>query len=145
MGYDMSITVFKKKILEKLINELNNNEQRYRFSDIYSNCLFAYLLPEEYDIPKDEEGRYICSGSHNIFKDFFTNHIENDDAFIISKSTYFQMVQWLEDKLKSIRIYDLLDGKYNENEIESLMRVYKSMKEENVNFKEEFVVYEHNW
>lgn len=45
MGYGMYLGVFKKKTLERLQGELPESS----LSDLYSNYLFAWLYPEEYE------------------------------------------------------------------------------------------------
>ena len=145
MGYDMQLVVFKNKTLESIKKEIEIAESEYPFSDLYSECLYAWLYPEDYKIPKDEEGKYICSENRRIFKGFFDKEIENGEAVIIDKETYSKMFKWLEKKLKSTSLFDLVDSANNEADIYPFIRVYKNMRESTINFEEEFVVFEHDW
>ena len=143
MGYDMQLSIFKKKTLEWIEKELEH--EKYTFSDIFSECLYAWLYPEEYEIPKGEEGRYICSENINIFKDFLGGKVENCEAIIIDKETYHSMFNWLENKLKAMSLLDFVDDPEAEYLIYPYIRVYRNMRDANINFDEEFVVFEHDW
>lgn len=142
MGYDMKMVIFKKKTLEKLKKEISKENSEWSFSDIFSRYLFAWKYIEEYDIPKDEEAKCICSESCRIFDNFFKEEIKNDDAIIIDKDTYNNMFKWLKDKLKAISLLDLVDDK---TDYKPLLRVYKGMRDANIDFDKEFIVFEHNW
>ena len=143
MGYDMQLSVFKKKTLECIEKELE--PEKYSFSVIFSECLYAWLYPEEYKIPEGEEGRYICSENINIFKDFFGGKVENCEAIIIDEETYNCMFTWLGIKLKSMNLFDFVDDPEAKYMIYPYIRTYRNMRDANVNFDEEFVVFEHDW
>ncbi len=142
MGYDMEIVVLKKKTLEEAKRMLPD----YTFGDMYSNFLFSRLYPDEYEFPKDEEGRIIVDTYINIFRDFFRPELKNDEAIIIDKDVYCKMIVWLEERLKSKTLFDFVcaDGgdvcKFKE-----MMVVYKQMKMASIDFVTEFVVYRHDW
>ena len=55
------------------------------------------------------------------------------------------MFNWLENKLKSTTLLDLTDIADNNADIYPFIRVYKSMRDTNINFDEEFVVFHHDW
>lgn len=140
MGYYIDIVKLKKKSLEKWQDIFPN----CTFSELYSNFLFSYIDPDEYDIPDDEIGVCFASAECNIFHDYFNPPLETNDAFIIDKDTYNKMCEWLETKLKSKSLYDLaIDENYNENEFIQLIRIYKQMSKENIDFETEIVVYVH--
>lgn len=141
LGYDMELTVFKKKTLSKIKNKMHEGS----ISDLYSERLFAYLHPEDYEIPKEEAGRYIFSESTRVFDEFFDRKIDNDEVIIIDEKTYKQMYGWLENKLKTTTLYDLVDGRENEIGIDLIIRIYKNMREEVIDFENEFVIYTHDW
>ena len=133
MGYDMQLCIFKKKTLDYIKQELKS--EQYEFSEIYSEVLFCWLYPNDYKIPTDEIGKYICYEITNIFEEFFKPKIENGQAIIIDESTYNKMLKWLENKLKAKNKIDMYP----------YIRVYKNMKNTNIDFKTEFVVFEHDW
>lgn len=142
MGYDMDMAVLKRKSLEDIQKVLPN----YTFKDMYSSFLFSRLYPDEYEVPEDEKGRWITWSNRDIFKDFFEPKLENDEAIIIDKDTYNKMVDWLEEKLKSKTLYDCAcDKEYNGYDVEEMIRVYRQMKKENVDYETEFIVYQHDW
>ena len=142
MGYDMDMAVLKRKSLE----EAQKFFPTYTFKELYSNLLFAKLYPDEYEISEDEKGRWITWSNRNIFQDFFEPKLENDEVIIVDEDTYNKMVDWLEEKLKNKTLYDCAcDKEYDEYEAETMIRVYRQMKKENVNYDTEFIVYQHDW
>lgn len=141
MGYDMDLGVFKKKTLERLQKEA----PEYSLSGLYSNCLFAWMYPEEYEIPKDEEARCICSLNKNVFDGFFDEPVANDEAIMIDENTYSKMCNWLENKLKTITAYDFINNPNYEYEVPVLIAAYKSMIKEKIDFNTETVIFQHNW
>lgn len=143
MGYDMNIAVLKKKTLE-LAQEVIPD---YSFKDMFSSFLFTRLQPEEYEIPEDEEGRWIAYADRNIFREFFEPKLENGATFIIDRETYYKMMNWLEQKLKSKTLYDYVWNiiEVDFAEIAAMMYVYHGMVNEDIDFETEFVVYSHDW
>lgn len=142
MGYDMSLVVLKKKSLE----EAQKVFPEFTFKEIYSCFLFSRLQPDEYEFPEDEEGRCVTWANKNIFKDFFEPRLKNDEAIIISEDMYNKMITWLEGKLKSKTLYDWTsDEECDGNEIAEMIRIYRQMKKENIDYETEFVVYQHDW
>ena len=142
MGYDMDMVVLKRKSLE----EAQKLFPKYTFRDMYSSFLFSRLYPDEYEIPEDEQGRRITWANRNIFRDFFEPKLENDEAVIINEVTYNKMVDWLEKKLKSKTLYDCACNKeYDDYKVAEMIRVYRQMKEEKIDYVTEFIVYQHDW
>lgn len=145
MGYDMDMAVLKKKSLEEMKKILPD----YTFRDMYSDFLFTRLYPDKYEVSEDEKGRWITWANRNIFYDFFQPKLENDAAIIINEDTYSKMVDWLEEKLKNKTLYDIAinedDDECDEYELGEMIRVYKQMKKEKINYETEFVVYQHDW
>ena len=141
MGYDADIVAFKKQTLQNIQEVLPD----YSFRDLYSNYLFTRIYPEEYDFPEDEKAKWISSPCRDIFSEFFDDDFENEEARIIDKETYYKFYHWLEDKLRNITLYNLIDSDMDEQYISSLVDTYKNMRESTINFEEEFVVFEHDW
>ena len=141
MGYDMNLSVFKKKTLERLQEEL----PKCSLSDLYSNCLFAWIYPEEYEISKDEEARCICSLNKNVFDGFFDKPIANNKAIIIDEDTYYKMYKWIENKLKTITAYDFISNPNYEYEVPVWIAAYKNMVKEKIDFNTETVIFQHDW
>lgn len=142
MGYDMSIGVLKHKSLV----EVQKLFPTYTFKELYSDFLFCKLYPDEYKISEDEKGRWITWSNRNIFRDFFEPKLENDEAIIINEATYNKMVDWLEEKLKNKTLYDCAcDKDCDEYELGEIIRIYRQMKEEKIDYETEFVVYQHDW
>lgn len=141
MGYDMDLGVYKKKTLKRLQKEI----PECSLSDLYSSCLFAWMYPEEYEIPKDKEARCICSLNIDVFEGFFDKSVENDDTIIIDKDTYSKMLKWLENKLKSTTAYDFIRNPDYEYEVPIWIVAYKNMMKEEIDFDNEVVIFRHDW
>ena len=142
MGYDMEIVVLKKKSLEEIQKVLPD----YSFREMYTDFLFSRLYQDEYEVPENEEGRWITSTNINIFRDFFDQKLGNDEAIIINEDTYNKMVAWLEEKLKSKTLHDLACNEdFDKNKLEEMIKIYRQMKEEKINYETEFVVHQHDW
>ena len=97
-------------------------------------------------LPICEEARYILSESYRILDDFFKEKgvkVENDEAILISKKTYEDLVIWVEEKLKSTTLFDL--AWKDEFEILTYVTVYQNLKREKIDFDTEFVLFIHDW
>lgn len=141
MGYDMDLGVFKKKTLERLQKEA----PEYSLSGLYSNCLFAWMYPEEYEIPEDETALWISSPCKDIFDEFVDGEFKNGEVRIIDKEMYSKFYHWLEDRLKNTTLYNLIDSDMDEQYVGSLVDTYKNMRDKPVDFETEFVVFQHDW
>lgn len=146
MGYDMNLVVFKKKSLERIKEKTGVEVLDFNITDAYSIYLFTLLHPDEYVVPEEEKARYILSESYRILDDFFKEkHIEvgNDEAIIIPKETYEDLVLWVEEKLKSTTLFDL--AWKDDFEILTYVAVYQNLKREKIDFDTEFVMFAHDW
>lgn len=141
VGYDADIVAFKKKTLQNVQEVLPD----YYFRDLYSNYLFTRIYPEEYDFPEDEKAKWISSPSRDIFNEFFNSDFENEDVKIIDEETYYKFYYWLENKLRSITLYNLVDNDMDEQYVGSLVNTYKNMRDIPIDFETEFVVFHHDW
>jgi len=142
MGYDMNIGVLKRKTIEKLKKEFPENS----FQVLFLDYLWKYLNPDDYYVEIDEEGRYITWSNRNIFKKFFDPNLNNNAAIIIEEPTYNEMLNYLECQLKCKRLYDLVFVSDDEiYEYQEIMKVYKQMLEEKIDWNTEVVVFQHDW
>lgn len=137
----MDLGVFKKKTLKRLQKEA----PEYSLSNLYSDYLFAWMHPEEYEIAKDEEARCICSLNKDVFEEFFERPVKNDEAIIIDKNTYLRMYKWLENKLKTTTAYDFISNPDYKYEVPVWIVAYKNMMKEEIDFDTEVVIFQHNW
>ena len=142
MGCDMNLVVLKKKTLNNISKEFPD----YTFSEMYSSFLIDFLYPDDYIIPEDEVGREIVWSNRDILDNFFESKLGNDEAIIIDEDTYTKMFNWIENKMKNMTLYDVaIDESDNLCEIEEMIRVYRQMRKETIDFETEFVVYHHDW
>ena len=69
--------------------------------------------------------------------------LKRDDVFF-DEETYYKFYHWLEDKLRNITLYNLIDSDMDEQYISSLVDTYKNMRDIPVDFDTEFVVFQHD-
>ena len=141
MGYDMEIVVLKRKTLDRA----KAKYPKCSFSDLYTNLLFTRLYSDEYEFPEEEAGRWICSESRAIFKEYFSGSVGNGEVITIEEEEYKRMFDWLKNKLETTT---LLDIARTEKEIEDLypfIRVYREMCDTVVDFETEVVIFSHDW
>jgi len=142
MGYDMDIAVFKKESLENMQKFI----PEYTFSEIFSDFLFTRLYSDKSIMPDDSEARWLCRASRNIFRDFFEPKLENEAKIIIDECTYKRMYDWLENKLKNVTLLDLVnDEDFDECKVGDMIRVYRNMMKDKIDFETEFIVFFHCW
>ena len=141
VGYDADIIAFQKKTLENIQEVMPD----YSFKDLYSNYLFTRIYPDEYIFPEDETAKWIASPYRDIFNEFFDGNFENEETRIIGRETYYKFYYWLEDKLKSTTLYNIVDSDIDEQYVGSLIDTYKNMRDKPVDFETEFVVFQHDW
>ena len=55
------------------------------------------------------------------------------------------MFIWLGNKLKTMSLFDFVDDPEAEYMIYPYIRTYRNMRDANVDFETEFVVFEHDW
>lgn len=141
MGYDADIVAFKKKTLQNIQEVLPD----YAFRDLYSNYLFTRMHPDVYNFPEDEKAKWISSPSKDIFNEFFDGDFENGDVKIIDKEIYCKFYYWLQNKLRNITLYNLVESSMDEQYISSIVDTYKNMRDIPVDFETEFIVFQHDW
>lgn len=141
MGYDMRIVVLKRKTLEKAREQYTECS----FAYLYDDFLFTRLCPEEYEFPKEEEGRVLCSESKEVFKGYFENRPENGEAVLIEEEEYRKMFEWLRHKLETTTLLDLARSEEDVTDVSPLIQVYRDMCDNSIDFETEFVVFEHDW
>lgn len=137
----MELLVFKRKTLERIENTFPGHS----ISDIYTNFLYELVYPDSCEIKDEEKGRWIYSGNVNIFDGFFNRKIENEESVIISEETFQKMKLWLENKLRSTTLYDFIEDESKLYEMNSYISAYKNMCSSVVDFKNEFILYSHDW
>ena len=80
-----------------------------------------------------------------MFDGFFEKPVENDEAIIVDKNTYYKMLKWLENKLKSTTAYDFINNPDYEYEVPVWIVAYKNMIKEEIDFDTEIVIFQHDW
>lgn len=142
MGYDGGIIIVKKKVVEKVKHLL----VAYSFSDLYENYLYMWECPEIYNFPKDEESIGIDVLDENIFDEYFRRKpLENGESRIIPKSIYDDFLKWIEGKIKSTTLYDIVTGQIDDYTVHAYINVYKFLKDLKIDWDKEYVVFRNDW
>lgn len=139
----MRIVALKKKVLEK-------------YQRIYPNCTYKDLFLSftikysgDYNNPDFKEmGRYIASSVDDVFEYFFEPKLEHGEILIIDKDTYNKMIDWLEENLKSMTLYDwAFDEAYYYTYPMDMIEVYRNMIKEReiIDSETEFIIYSNKW
>ena len=141
MGYDGGIIIMKKKVVEKAKHLI-----KYSFSDLYRNYLYMWESPGHYGIPKDEESIVAAWFNEDIFEEYFIEKsLENDEARIVTKDIYEDFVNWIENRVKTTTLYDIATKQIGDNMARTYMDAYKSLKNLQVDWDTEYVVFTNDW
>lgn len=142
MGYDGGIIIVKKKVVEKVKHLLI----AYSFSDLYRNYLYMWESPGRYGIPKDEESIVAAWFNEDIFEEYFIEKpLENDEARIVTRDIYEDFVNWIENRVKTTTLYDIATKQIGDNMARTYMDAYKSLKNLQVDWDTEYVVFTNDW
>lgn len=146
MGYDASIIVMKKKLIEKA-KHLFPGTETYSFSELYENCLYMWERPENYyGLQEDDKSISIDVLDENIFDEFFKRKpLENGEFRLIPKSIYDDFLKWIEDKIKSTTLYDIATGQIDDYTVHAYINVYKFLKDLKIDWNKEYVVFRNDW
>lgn len=138
----MRIVALKKKALEKYQAIYPN----YTYKDLFLSFTIKYS--GDYNNPDFKEiGRYIASSYEDVFKYFFKPELEDKEILVIDKDTYDKMIDWLEENLKTMTLYDWVIGTpYYYSYPTSLIEVYRSIiREKEIDTETELIVYSNRW
>lgn len=142
MGYDGGIIKVKKCAIErarKLFPEKS-------FSEIYNIYLYTREFPDFYDFDEEETSEGIIDLNLNVFNEYFIKEkMENDECRLIDKDVYQSFSKWIENKVKTITLYDIATGKISEHQAEIYQRIYLTLQKENIDWNTEYIVFENNW
>lgn len=141
MGYDMNLVVLKRSLFDTA-KKYNANTD---FSTLYHRYLWIYLYPEEYDIPKDAVGRIICSENTRVFDEFSALCIENNEACLVSKELFRQLLIHFEHKLRDTSLLYFVNHPEKATELAACARVFNDLKNADIDFEKEIVVFTHGW
>ena len=142
MGYDGGIVIVKKKAVEKVKHFLIV----YSFSELYENYLYMWEYPEEHGLPEDEKSIGVDVLDKNILDEYFRRKpLENGESRLIPKSIYDDFLKWIEDKIKSTTLYDIATGQIDDYTVHAYINVYKFLKDLQIDWDNEYVVFQNDW
>lgn len=145
MGYDMSMNILKKELIQEAVNQLKiTNLTDDIFNDLFEEYLFMYLYPEEYGIEKGWEARNIYDCSSPILQGILD--VQDDVAIMIEKESYSKLCRRIETKLRKLRLSDFVTlDDYEITKAKYLIELYKSMMSAHIDWSSEIVVFDHGW
>ena len=142
MGYDGQILLMKRKAIEKAKILFPNDS----FSEIYNMYLFTREYPKEYEFEEDEKTIDIVYFNHNIFQEYFQdNTLENEEARIIDEKTYEEFKKWIENKVKTITLLDIVNKTVSEAVAVIYINIYLALKDLKIDRNTECIVFQHDY
>lgn len=139
MGYSADMYIMKRSVIER--------EKKYfpeaSFEELWNNHLFAWVYPEDYEIPDDEVGRSICWTYHRVFfKEIKILGGRYDDVQIVERELYDNICADICYILKNTRLIDLVEPDCDDHDaLIALIDIYRSLKSAEINWDKEVVVY----
>lgn len=145
MGYDMSMNILKKELIQEAVDQLRITKLTDEiFNELFEEYLFMYLYPEEYGIEKEWSARFIYDCSAPILQGILD--IQDDVAIMIEKESYSELCRRIETKLRKVRLIDFVSlDDYEITKAKYLIELYKSMISAHIDWTSEIVVFDHGW
>lgn len=141
MGFDLTMAVMKRNVISKAKEQYPDVD----FSTLYGNYLYQWIyndMNDRCDIPDNEMGYYLVGANFDIFKGYFKEVPKSDEYLLIDEQQFKDMLIWLENKIKSTTLFDILKDNIESYYIEQMLNTYKCMKEAEIDFNTEIVVYD---
>lgn len=147
MGYDAEMVAFKKKELE----EIQKYIPEYTYDDMFVEYLSInmYTTSEKNSAENDVNitANWIYSPNKDVFSDFFASKnikFNNGDSIVIDEEIYNDFYVWIKSVLSSLTLLDIANRE-EEVYFDTLINTYKNMRDKPIDFKTEFVVFQHDW
>lgn len=139
MSYSVNLDIMKQSVIDQAMQDFPD----FSFEEIWSNYLFAWSYPEDYDIPDGEAARGLYWSYHQMFRKIGILGGKYDDARIVDHDTFNKVCDTIREKIKSITLLDLANlGDTDESdELIALVSAYRSLMTAEINWDEEVVVY----
>lgn len=138
MGYDASLYVMKRKIIDREIKAFPG----VPFSDLFGNRLFSWAYPDEYNIPEDEIGRCMFYTNRHTINHLKCMDCKCEDTIMVEYKKFTEMCSEVGDKLINTSLYVLVGCEEHElNELLDLVNLFKALMFTHIDWKTEVLVY----
>lgn len=145
MSYDMRFSVLKRASIEKWSNGVKIEDLDIPlFSELFESGLFAYLHPDEYEIPSELEGRDIFSSQSRLLKGILD--IENNEAVVLTQDKFNKLCEDIREYLTKTKLIDIANlDEYDLYSKIELIELYKILISADINWATEIVAFDHDW
>ena len=114
------------------------------FSELFESGLFAYLHPDEYEIPSELEGRDIFSSQSRLLKGILD--IENNEAVVLTQDKFNKLCEDIRKYLTKTKLIDIANlDEYDLYSKIELIELYKILISADINWATEIVAFDHDW
>ena len=145
MSYDMRFSILKRESIEKWSDGIKIEDLDIPlFSELFESGLFAYLYPDEYEIPPDLEGRDIFSSQSRILKGILD--INNNEAIVLTQDKFDKLCNDIREYLTKTRLIDIINlDEYDLHSKIELIELYKILISIDIDWETEVVAFDHDW
>lgn len=145
MSYDMRFSVLKRASIEKWSNGVKIEDLDIPlFSELFESGLFAYLHPDEYEIPSELEGRDIFSSQSRLLKGILD--IENNEAVVLTQDKFNKLCEDIREYLTKTKLIDIANlDEYDLYSKIELIELYKILISKDIDWATEIVAFDHDW
>ena len=145
MSYDMRFSILKRESIEKWSDGIKIEDLDIPlFSELFESGLFAYLHPDEYEIPPDLEGRDIFSSQSRILKGILD--INNNEAIVLTQDKFDKLCNDIREYLTKTRLIDIINlDEYDLHSKIELVELYKILISIDIDWETEVVAFDHDW
>ena len=145
MSYDMRFSILKRESIEKWSDGIKIEDLDIPlFSELFESGLFAYLYPDEYEIPPDLEGRDIFNSQSRILKGILD--INNNEAIVLTQDKFDKLCNDIREYLTKTRLIDIINlDEYDLHSKIELIELYKILISIDIDWETEVVAFDHDW
>lgn len=145
MSYDMRFSILKRESIEKWSDGIKIEDLDIPlFSELFESGLFAYLHPDEYEIPPDLEGRDIFSSQSRILKGILD--INNNEAVVLTQDKFNKLCEDIREYLTKTKLIDIANlDEYDLYSKIELIKLYKILISTDIDWETEVVAFDHDW
>lgn len=145
MSYDMRFSILKRESIEKWSDGIKIEDLDIPlFSELFESGLFAYLHPDEYEIPPGLEGRDIFSSQSRLLKGILD--INNNEAIVLTQDKFDKLCNDIREYLTKTRLIDIINlDEYDLHSKIELVELYKILISIDIDWETEVVAFDHDW
>lgn len=138
MGYDASLYVMKRKVIDREIKAFPD----VPFDILFGNRLFSWVHPEEYEIPEDEVGRYIFDTNKYTINHLDCVEDKYENTIIVEHEMFEKLYDEIESKLRHNSLIVMANCNEEQlGELLDLVQLYKVLVDMEIDWENEVLVY----